>query len=307
MFTNVKAKRPVVEAEMSAMNFFNRLLLCSVNILFTFVGIFLNSIVIISLMNSQLRRKLCYFMIRILACFDLAVVAVFHPTLALASLDIGKRTFMVGGQLQILSLAAMLTMTMERYIALTFSFFHQRFVTKTRLIVLVVILQLPFTVVHTAAHMDTNVPIVAVFLALIGGMFLATFFLNYKILLVARRLRRSTMIIPLGEFTEQTCNNRKHTVALKKISTCSLAVACLAVCHAPHVVYLLLILTGQLSNCSVSTACPFHLWADTLTALNSSFNCVIFFYINSTLRRHGWQMVRHFKNLCVRPRDLNVV
>jgi hypothetical protein len=57
----------------------NAVLLCAVNFLLTFVGICLNSLVIISLLNSQLRRKLCYFMILVLDCFDLAVVVVFHP------------------------------------------------------------------------------------------------------------------------------------------------------------------------------------------------------------------------------------
>ena len=64
----------------------NAILLCAVNFLFTFVGLFLNSLVIISLLNSQLRRKLCYFMILVLACFDLAVVVVFHPFIIIETL-----------------------------------------------------------------------------------------------------------------------------------------------------------------------------------------------------------------------------
>ena len=39
---------------------FNAVLLCSVNVIFTFIGIMLNSIVIGSLFYSQLRKKLCY-------------------------------------------------------------------------------------------------------------------------------------------------------------------------------------------------------------------------------------------------------
>ena len=42
-------------------------------------GLMLNSAVIISLLSSQLRRKLCFFTILILACFDIAVGIVFHP------------------------------------------------------------------------------------------------------------------------------------------------------------------------------------------------------------------------------------
>ena len=43
-------------------------------------GIFLNSVVIISLCRSrQRRKKLCYFMILVLSCVDLAVVTITHP------------------------------------------------------------------------------------------------------------------------------------------------------------------------------------------------------------------------------------
>ena len=55
------------------------MLLCTVNTIFAFAGAILNSVVVLSLWNSHLRRKLCYFMIFILACFDLAVVVAIHP------------------------------------------------------------------------------------------------------------------------------------------------------------------------------------------------------------------------------------
>jgi hypothetical protein len=106
---------------MSALNF-NKFLLCTVNVLFAFAGIILNSIVIISFLKSQLRRKICYFMILILACFDLAVATVLHLVVVLESLDPSKKIYIIGGQLLILSLAAVLTMTVERYVAMVYPF-----------------------------------------------------------------------------------------------------------------------------------------------------------------------------------------
>jgi hypothetical protein len=277
---------------MSALNF-NKFLLCTVNVLFAFAGIILNSIVIISFLKSQLRRKLCYFMILILACFDLAVATVLHLVVVLESLDPSKKISIIGGQLLILSLAAVLTMTVERYVAMVYPFFHQRFVTKSRLIALLVILQLPLTVFHIAKHIAKHIPTVAaVLLVLLVATFLVIFFLNYQILFIARKLQHRPMV-PLGRY-----NGSDHSYLNKnqrKISTCSLAVACLTVCHFPHVVYTLLILTEQLNDdWSVTT---FHHWADTIVAMNSSFNCVIFFYMNSTLRRHGWQIFRKTFNI----------
>ena len=58
----------------------NAVLLCLLNASFMTVGVVSNSVVIVSLWrSSQLRKKLRYFMILVLSCFDLAVVAVCHP------------------------------------------------------------------------------------------------------------------------------------------------------------------------------------------------------------------------------------
>ena len=69
------------------MDLYSLICLCVVNGFFTLAGIFLNSVVIISLWkSSQLRRKTCYFMILVLSCFDLGVVMVGHPTIMLVAI-----------------------------------------------------------------------------------------------------------------------------------------------------------------------------------------------------------------------------
>ena len=107
-------------------------------------GIFLNSVVIISLWQSrQLRNKLCYFMILVLSCFDLAVVAIIHPFLIAATTYYSRdeiiemfeltRVF-ISYMLCGFSMTALLTLNGERFLALTSPYFHQRSVTKTRLV-----------------------------------------------------------------------------------------------------------------------------------------------------------------------------
>ena len=60
--------------------FVNLIFIFVVNILFFFLGIFLNSLVIVSFWRSvQLRKKLCYFMIAVLSSCDLLVVLTNHP------------------------------------------------------------------------------------------------------------------------------------------------------------------------------------------------------------------------------------
>jgi hypothetical protein len=51
-------------------------------------GIFLNSVVVIISLwrSSQLRKKLCYFMILVLSCFDLAVITITHPLLIVSTI-----------------------------------------------------------------------------------------------------------------------------------------------------------------------------------------------------------------------------
>ncbi len=116
--------------------------LCVINILFMVVGIFLNSVVIISIWRSrQLRKKLCYFMIIVLSCVDLAVITISHPFLIASTIyysleelnDIRERErqficFILYG----VSMFALFSLNIERF--LTSPCFHQASVIKTRLV-----------------------------------------------------------------------------------------------------------------------------------------------------------------------------
>ena len=61
--------------------------LCLVNVFFTFSGVFLNTLVIFCFWkSSQLQKKLCYFMLFVLSCFDIATVITNHPLLLIYSI-----------------------------------------------------------------------------------------------------------------------------------------------------------------------------------------------------------------------------
>ena len=125
-------------------NIFGVLLLCIVNVIFVVVGMFLNSVVIISLWkSSQLRRKLCYFMILVLSCFDLAVVVVTYPFLTVSAIYFSPREINAAREttrifisfiLYGLSMIALFTLNVERFLAITCPFFYQASVTKARLV-----------------------------------------------------------------------------------------------------------------------------------------------------------------------------
>ena len=127
------------------MDLYSLICLCVVNGVFTLAGIFLNSVVIISLRkSSQLRRKTCYFMILVLSCLDLAVVMVGHPTIMLGAiiscfsdyktaLQMSKQFIIACIALQGLAVCALLTMNIDRYLAIANPLFHKTSVTKSRL------------------------------------------------------------------------------------------------------------------------------------------------------------------------------
>ena len=64
----------------------NLIFLAMVNGVFFFVGIFLNSVVIVVLLRSRQHLKsLCSFMIMVVTCFDLATVTICHPLIITSS------------------------------------------------------------------------------------------------------------------------------------------------------------------------------------------------------------------------------
>ena len=285
---------------------FNEIFLCTVNIIFTVVGIFLNSLVIISLLNSQLRRKLCYFMILVLACFDLAVVVVFHPLITAAILlgswmhrgcDELETARLWLAKLLAFSLTALLTMTVERYLALVYPFFHQQFATRSRLIAVLLVFQLPFGILHSLWENDSSRYMSLATFTLYGAIFVAICGINLKLFCLAKKLRQRVHI-PLGSLNGSEQGNAgpdtsKLTLAsLRKISTCLLAVVCLFICYCPaFVVHGLQI--SKSKNIIESTCIDIiFLWVETIVTLNSSLNCLIFFYKNSVLRRHAINLLR---------------
>jgi hypothetical protein len=78
---------------------------------------------------------------------------------------------------------------------------------------------------------------------------------------------------------------------LKTISTCSLAVACFFICFCPHIIYTALRLTSEMPLYDRQVVL-FHLWIDTVASMNSTLNCLIFFWRNSILRLEGMNIVK---------------
>lgn len=274
----------------------NMMALCVINGCFAVVGIFLNFLVVLSFWKStQLRKKLCYFLILVLACSDLIVVSIIHPLLLYFTILWFTRNRIIRFIFDPFfgfSMFTLLTMNLERYWAVKHPYFHQRCVTKRRLVALLLTFWafvLTISVLSYQKILRSEIP----GLAILGAIFLLILYINYQMLATVRAIKQSDALAMRFHANEsqnleqETASCERSAMAdLKTASTCSLAVVCFFVCSFPVLVHNG-IWYAKKESFSKETRMPFLLWAETFLSMNSTFNCVIFFYKTSALRREG--------------------
>ncbi len=293
-------KAPIYHLAMShQLNLLDALFLCAVNGLFMIAGICLNSVVIISLWRSKMRKKPCYFMIRILSCFDLVVVTATHPLLLLSTItmylgDVSelreKIIIHICVLLQGFSLASLFVLNVERFLAITYPFFYKRVVTKERLLSSLAVLFFQVIVKTTLSYYEIEAA--KIIMTICVPVFLCMLvYLNYKMFVIAKS-KQANDIIVLGSHASGETEKEKRFVSFKRISTCFFVVVCTFICFCPSIVY-----TGLCWKWGIS---PFHerqflllqLWASTSFSLSSTLNCLIFFWRNTVLRREGMKIIK---------------
>ena len=277
--------------------FVNLMFICAVNILFFLSGICLNSLVIVSFWRSvQLRKKLCYFMIMVLSCCDLLVALTSHPTMTLAAMLWLTEMFNVyPGWLKIQlnvsnicifsSLLALLVMSVDRYLATHYPLFHRASVTKGKLLTLFTFL---FFIQLTVMTISINNLVISyqVGLLMLGILYIpCMLFINYKLFTVARKSRKNKGILP----------EMKKSFSFRNISGCLLVVGCLLVLYIPNVVYIVLRLTSKARENTLDNAALAGIWSVTTAAMNSTFNCLIFYWKNKALRTEGMKVIKSIK------------
>ena len=232
----------------------NAIFLCLLNDSFLVAGFILNSVVIISSWrSSQLNKKnLCYFMILVLSCFDLAVVAIAHPLLILSTIRWSLQMYKAEYEtirvyatifLASFSMFALLTLNIERFLAITRPFFHQTRVTKGKLALLlalqIIIADAVTSLYQVYSKRDLyfDIHITVVLLLFLFDVFT---FLNYKILVIVKAKHNEELhVAPTGlaTFGNQGSQEIKRKRNLKNISTCSLAVGCFFICSFPAIAW----------------------------------------------------------------------
>jgi hypothetical protein len=282
---------------MESYYFINLIFIFAVNVFFFFSGICLNSLVILSFWRSiQLRKKLCYFMIMVLSCCDLLTVLTNNPLLAFISmswltgkLDGNARwphiSLSSTSVFLVFSFFALLVMNFDRYLATSYPIFHRTSVTKGRLLTLFAIL---IIVQITLAVMSVNDFVISYhvhFLILCILLIPAMLFINYKLFLVVRKSRKNKRISP----------DMKKTFSLKNISSCLLVVACVVVISIPWCVYIGLRINSPETKNTLDNATLAGIWAITISLMNCTFNCLIFYWKNKVLRTEGLKALKSMK------------
>ena len=296
--SHFKEKEHQDHLAMSQLNLLNALFLCAVNALFMIAGIFLNSVVIISLWRSQIGKKPCYFMIRILSCFDLVVVTVTHPLLLLLTItmylgDVSELREKISLHICILlqgfSMISLFVLNMERFLAITYPFFYKRVVTKQRLLSCLAVMLFLMIVKTTLSYYEIEAA--KIIMTICVPVFLCMLvYLNYKMFVIAKS-KQANDIIVLGSQASSETEKKKRFVSFKRISTCSLAVVCTLICFCPSIVLLALCWMRETSLCQKQFT-SLELWVSTSFSMSSTFNCLIFFWRITLLRREGMKIIK---------------
>jgi hypothetical protein len=113
----------------------------------------------------------------------------------------------------------------------------------------------------------------------------AMLFINYKLFLVVRKSRKNKRISP----------EMKKTFSLKNISSCLLAVACVVVVSIPGFVYIGLRINSPETRYTWDNANLAWMWAATISLMNCTFNCLIFYWKNKVLRTEGLKVLKSMK------------
>ena len=259
--------------------FINLIFLAMVNGVFFFVGIFLNSVVIVALLRSRQHLKtLCSFMILVVTCFDLATVTVCHPLIITSSYiwstgdydtrNIYHRIKKYSKILYHFSFMALLVMNIDRYLAIRYPFFHIQ-VTKQRLMALLGVFLIIILIERVLAYKNIfGIICYAAEAVLVGGFLVVILIINYKIYKIAKTARRGLV---------------------KGISACILAIACFVLFSSPLIIYSAIQFTPEILH--KDNGMLFSLWASTFACINSSVNCLIFFWKDRSLRREGTKVL----------------
>ena len=282
------------------LNIQDRVLLIVSNIILVFSTLFLNPLSITAIRkSSQLKNKLCYFVILIQASVDFSFGVISIPAfvvfVALPLLGI-ENCFLVIALLQttlivpVISLVTLFSMTLERYIGVLYPYSYQTFLTKRRILILVCVESLICVAITTASiFVEWSLKYVRV--VYVTANFLFIFFAYTRIYIVVRRLHRSEAR-PV-DMEEQNNKKKRLLREVKHAKSCFMVVVYFVLSSMPSALSSIFINPNNLHRTAMMV-----FWGTTLTNLNLSFNSLIFFWTKTVLRKEAMAILKLFFPRC---------
>ena len=285
----------------------NSAIVCFFNIFFAILGASLNAMVIwIFWRTKKLREKICYFMIMVLSCVDLSVTIIAQPIFLINSMTEitanAKCSYkilsqMVSVWLSGMSTMAFFTLNIERYLSIVHPVCHRNRVTKQKCFIFLIILWLICSVVAVGPMFSLPIDLMVALLALI--LCICTFYMYVAIFSVARKrvhalardiVVNETQVISSVNTHQLQSAAQRNTVTTSQdfllAKTCLLVVFTNLFCHLPNAI--VLAVWREHVN-TITTMVQIKIWTHSLVTINSTMNCLIFFWSNKTLGNEGWK------------------
>ena len=267
---------------------------CVINAVLFVVGCILNfSVVVTFYVSRQLRSKWTFFPILVLCSVDLATVLVVHPLFLLQAIaeTIGtpeceykvayfSALYIFPG----MSATTLLLMNIERYVTIVRPLWQMRFDRKRLKFMFICVLLWLLMVANLACRLYRPPYSKAFTMVGIGIACFIIAFIYASIFYVARN--RSSNI------TDETSRNKTSFFEELKIAKMYFLVVLLfLICFLPTGVVVFSTKYPWRENEDRRTLlAQVYTWTNTFMSLNSTLNCLVFFWANASLRKEAWRL-----------------
>ena len=291
--------RPVVHSPSSSY-IKSHIAICVINALLSIVGTILNSLLLYIFWKSpQRREKVAYFLIMVLSCVDLGVVAIVQPLfisflineiLESSRLCLQLIAFCLPGILSYaMSVSTLFTINIQRYLSIVCPIWHRTIAMKKRFLLTSLFISFIYLLTFLIRLLVPNYSWIGP-----GSFFFiffsTSFFFYLSIFLVAR----NKLLANANQVNNNSDEDNSTTLVsflreLKLAKPYILIVLLFSFCYLPY--YIVLVYRKIESTINERTILATD-WTITLVLINSCLNCCVFFWAKRDLRKEGLKIIR---------------
>ena len=274
--------------------FNNQIAVCVANSVLVIPTILLNGISVLTITrSSQLKERLCYFLILLQAVVDLAVGAISLPleTFLRAREVLGSAKCVTNFVLSMialvpfgLTLTTTCAITFERYMGILHPIIHLTYLTKKRFLIytcstgVLLMVIVPLAVASKKAYNILGVAYLCIPLAFNA-------FAYTKIYLAGRNSDTAFTDSSVKHSSSEFAKKKQFLRELKLGKSCALVVVTFYLCFLQAPILNVIFINAEPAEFRAAQS-----WAATVCALNSSLNSLIFFWQSPLLRKQAFNI-----------------